>query len=88
MPNTTFSELREKQIVNVCDGACFGRICDMEFDCDSGVICSIVVPGPPRLFGLIKGREELVIPFSHIRKIGDDVILVDVGELARTHDRE
>ena len=81
MANTTFSELGEKEIVNICDGACLGRICDLEVDDCTGVICSIVVPGPPKLLGLIRSREELVIPFCRIQKIGDDVILVDIGDL-------
>ena len=88
MSNTTFRELREKEIVNICDGACFGRICDLELDCESGLICSIVVPGPPRLFGILKGREELVIPFSKICKIGDDVILVDVNTPGHVREKE
>lgn len=83
MANTTFSQLREKEIINICDGACFGRICDLELDPCTGVICSIIVPGPPRLFGLLKGPEELVIPFCKIQKIGDDVILVDVSDLKK-----
>ena len=44
----------------------------------SGLIRSIVVPGPPRFFGILRSDEELVIPYDRISKIGDDVILVDV----------
>lgn len=54
-----------------------GCICDLEIEEGSGLIRSIVVPGPPRLFGLLRSDEELVIPFCKISKIGDDVILVD-----------
>ena len=43
-----------------------------------GLIRSIVVPGPPRFFGILRSDEELVIPYDRISKIGDDVILVDV----------
>ena len=45
----------------------------------AGLIHSIVVPGPPRFFGLLRSDEELVIPFNKINKIGDDVILVDIA---------
>ena len=83
MANTTYSELREKEIINICDGARLGRISDLELDDCTGTICSIVVPGPPRLLGLIRGTEELVIPFCKIQKIGDDVILVDLNDLKR-----
>lgn len=83
MSTQTFSELRHKEIINICDGACFGRICDLEIDVCTGMICSIIVPGPSRLFGLLRGSEELVIPFCKIHKIGDDVILVDINSPIR-----
>ena len=54
------------------------RVCDLEVDLCSGTVCSIVVPGPPKMWGLLKSDEELVIPFCKINKIGDDVILVDI----------
>ena len=76
MANTTFCELREKEIINICDGARLGCICDLEIDDSTGTICSIVVPGPSRFLGL-------VIPFCKIQKIGDDVILVDIANARR-----
>ena len=83
MANMTFSDLRSKEIVNICDGACFGRVSDLEIDTCTGLILSVIVPGPPRLFGLMRGSEELVIPFCKIQKIGDDVILVDIADIAK-----
>ena len=82
MAGTTFNELLEKEIINICYGAMLGMICDLELDDCTGLICSIVVPGPTRLLGLIKNSEELVIPFCKIQKIGDDVILVNIEGLA------
>lgn len=79
MANTTFCDLKEKEIINICDGARLGCICDLEIDDCTGQICSIVVPGPTRFLGIIKNSEELVIPFCKIQKIGDDVILVDIS---------
>lgn len=76
MAETTFSELRRKEIINVCDGARLGCVCDLELDDCTGQICSLIVPGPARLWGLIRGSDELVIPYCKIQKIGDDVILV------------
>ena len=74
MANTTFCELREKEIINICD---------LEIDDSTGTICSIVVPGPSRFLGLLRNSEELVIPFCKIQKIGDDVILVDIVNARR-----
>ncbi len=77
---TTFSEMRHKDVINICDGARLGRICDLELDVDEcmGQLVAIVVPGPCRLFGILKSDEELVIPFHCITKFGDDVILVNI----------
>ena len=70
-------------VINICDGARLGCICDLEIDDSTGTICSIVVPGPSRFLGLLRNSEELVIPFCKIKKIGDDVILVDIVNARR-----
>ena len=82
MAQTTYSELRRKEIINVCDGARLGCVCDLELDDCTGVISAIVVPGQTRFFGLFRGSEELVIPYCKIQKIGDDVILVQVDGIS------
>ena len=76
MAVTTFSELRRKEIINVCDGARLGCACDLELDDCTGTICSIIVPGPSKFMGLLRGPDEIVIPYCKIQKIGGDVILV------------
>lgn len=75
----TFCELRNREVINVCDGARLGHVCDAEFDECSGQILSLIIPGESKLFGLIRSDEELVIPYSAIKKLGDDVILVEVN---------
>lgn len=75
----TFCELKSKEVINVCDGARLGRICDIEIDECTGQVISLIIPGENRLFGLIRSDEELVIPYSCIKKLGDDVILVEVN---------
>lgn len=76
MANTTYSELRRKEVINICDGARLGCICDLELDDCTGAVSAVIVPGPARFFGLFRGPEELVIPYCRIEKIGGDVILV------------
>lgn len=85
MPCTTFDELKRKDVINICDGANLGRVCDIEIDVTGpeGRITAIIVPGPARLFGILRSDEELVIPYHCIRKIGEDAILVEI-----THRRE
>lgn len=77
---TTFSELRCKEVINVCDGARLGRICDIELEiceCDAR-LTAIIVPGPCKFFGLLRSDDELMISHQCIIKFGDDVILVDL----------
>ena len=71
------SDFRQKEVINIRDGRRLGVIIDMEFDLDSGRIVAIVVPGPSRWLGFIKGSQDIIIPWEDIKKIGDDVILVD-----------
>ena len=79
MASMTFFELRRKEVINTRDGARLGLICDLEMDSVTGQVYAIVVPGPPKLWGLLRSDEELVIPYKCITKIGDDVILVDIA---------
>lgn len=72
------SDFRQKEVINIRDGRRLGVIIDMEFDLQAGRITAIVVPGPSRLMGFLKGDNDYIIPWDKIKKIGDDVILVDV----------
>ena len=73
-----FSELKCREVINVCTGERYGNVCDLVFDPCAGEIQAIVVPGGTRFFGLLKGREGMPIPFSKIKKLGEDVILVEL----------
>ena len=77
---TTFSDLKCKEVINVCDGGRMGCVIDLELDLCTGAILAIVVPGERNMLGLMKARDGIVIPFCRIQKIGEDVILVDMRE--------
>ena len=77
---TTFSDLKCKEVINVCNGGRLGCVTDLELDLCTGQILSIVVPGERSMLGLIRSRDGIVIPFCRIQKIGEDVILVDLRE--------
>ena len=71
-------ELREKEVVNVCDGERLGNICDVDFEERTGKICSLIIPGPCKIFGIIGRDSEYVIPYECVKRIGSDVVLVEV----------
>lgn len=80
MEKCSFYTLREKEVVNICDGRRFGYVCDMEIDTTCGSICSLIVPGEFRCFGFSKGNDY-VIPWDCVEQIGGDIILVRVTSL-------
>lgn len=75
MAGSRITDLGSKEVINICDGARFGYVCDVEIDVVCGQVSAIVVPGPNRW--KFWCREEYVIPWGAIRRIGEDVILVD-----------
>ena len=71
------ADLRCKEIINVADGRRFGYVGDVELDLESGHIRALVVPGRLRLFGLLGREEDRYIPWSSVRRFGEDIILVE-----------
>ncbi|NLS45553.1 MAG: YlmC/YmxH family sporulation protein [Firmicutes bacterium] len=76
------SDLRTREVVNVVDGRRLGPICDMEINLDTGQVISVMVPGPSRLMGILGRYNDYIIPWSRIKRIGMDVILVEANEYA------
>lgn len=71
------SDLRSRDVVNILDGKKLGNIVDIDLDLDNGRVLSLVLPGRTRGF-LFTKREEVVVPWNKIVRIGRDVILVEV----------
>ncbi len=78
----SFSQLRMKEIVNVATGMKIGFADDIEIDTETSQVRSIIVCGRQRAFGLMGRDDDIVIHCSDIRLVGEDTILVDVGERA------
>jgi len=76
------SDLRLREVVNIVDGRRLGTIKDIDIDVENGRITALVLPSPNRLLGLLGRDEELVVPWEKVRKIGLDVILVEVNTLS------
>jgi YlmC/YmxH family sporulation protein len=73
------SDLRLREIINISDGKKLGLIKDLELNLEEGKIEAIVVPGPGKFLGLFGKDNDYVIPWENIKKIGVDVILVDLN---------
>ena len=71
----SFTELRAKEVVNTQDGRRLGRVCDVVLCYPENRWIGLVVPNG-RGWGK---KHELFLELKHIVKIGEDVILVNVG---------
>lgn len=72
------TDLREKEVVNIRDGARIGCVCDVDIDTCSGRITAIIIYGKCKFMGVFGKSEDIKIYWENIRVIGDDVILVDL----------
>ena len=72
------SDLRVREVINIADGRRLGPIKDIDIDLEQGRISAIILPGPGRLMSFFGREEEIVVPWEKIKKIGLDVILVDL----------
>lgn len=72
----SFSELRTKEVVNTQDGRKLGKVCDIVLCYPENKWLGIVAPNG-RAF--CSKKNGLFIELRKIVKIGEDVILVNVG---------
>ena len=73
-------ELKQKEVINVTDCRRLGFVGDVDFDIMLGCIMALIIPGPAHICGFLGRETEYVIPFSCVKQIGSDIILVDVRE--------
>ena len=71
----SFTQLRTKEVINTQDGRRLGRVSDVVLCYPDNRWIGLVVPGG-RGFSR---RQELFLELKQIVKIGEDVILVNVG---------
>ncbi len=75
----SFSELKQKDVINILDGRRLGKPIDVTFT-ENACIEALVVPDSFNLLGFIKqSKNGVAIPWERVRRIGDDVILVELS---------
>ena len=75
--NCSINELKAKEVINVSDGARLGFVSDVEIDLANGKLTAIIVPGAYRMMGFLGKEDDIVIKWENIKKIGDDIIIID-----------
>ena len=69
----SFADLKDKEVINLFDGKKLGHIIDITFDGTSGQVLGVVLPGIKKF---MRKSEDIFVPISNLKKIGEDVLLV------------
>ena len=73
----TVYELCERDVVNVTTGQNLGKVDDISFEPETASITGVILYGRLKLFGLLGREEDRCIPWSAVRRFGEDIILVE-----------
>ena len=71
-----FTELQCKEVICVSDGRRLGFVNDVLVEVPEGRVHALVVPAQCQKLGM--RRDDYIIPWDCIRRIGPDIVLVDV----------
>ena len=74
------SEFKQKEVINIKTGKRLGAVVDFDIDSRSGRIVGILLPPAGKFTIFSKGEQDIFVPWENIRKIGDDVVLIDTPE--------
>lgn len=78
MENKKGLDFKRKEVINLKDGKRLGYVQDVNADFKTGTITELIVPGNTKFLNLFSSGNELVIPWSSIKVIGEDIIIVDI----------
>lgn len=73
------SKLAKKEVINFFDGTRLGvlREPDLLFDGVTGEIVALILPVEGGFLGFLKGKQQLIIPWEAVKRIGPEILIVD-----------
>ena len=74
---TTFGEIKQKDVINLINGAHLGRVCNITFSVPENKVIGFTVTG---CRGFKFSKQEIFLPINCIVKIGQDAVLVKFGK--------
>lgn len=80
-------ELKNKEVICICDGTRLGCVNDVEIDVKSAKVVAIIVFGRLKCFGLFGRHDDIIIRWDDIEIIGEDTILVKFKPKCRPNKR-
>ena len=72
------TDLQDKDIINIINGKVIGKIIDLSLDTD-GKLEYLIVEKTRFFLSLFSSKNEIRVNWKEIRKIGEDVILVELN---------
>ena len=75
-------ELLRREVIDLSCGEKMGYASDVELDTDSGRIAALILPEKGRGMNLFGKPNEIRIPWRDIRRISDDLIMVESSDLS------
>ena len=75
----TLCELHAKDVIQLKTGENLGRVDDLVFSEKTAGIEKLILHGRPRLFGLLGRDADLEIAWADVRRIGADVVMVEMA---------
>ena len=73
-------DLRNKEVINIQNGKSLGFVEDISLNLEKGMVEGIVIPQESSgLFSFFNKGGELLIPWDAVRRVGEEVILVELG---------
>ena len=77
------SKLYGKEILTLPDCERLGYLgdCDMLIERETGKIKSLIIPESKGIFSLLIEKKYLEIPWDRIKKIGSDMIIIDLADI-------
>lgn len=71
-------DFKHKEVINISNAKRLGYVQDVTADLETGIITSIIVPGSNKIFNMFSSNNDIVIPWTNIKCIGEDIILVEI----------
>ncbi|AKL95422.1 sporulation protein YlmC/YmxH [Clostridium aceticum] len=77
-----FSAMGGKEIVNLCDGSRLGVIAesDLLIDEKTGKIVALLIPDDKNFLNFFSNNSVLEIPWEAVKKIGNDMIIIELED--------
>lgn len=70
------SDLQNKDVISIIDGKKIGNIIDVKIEESNGKVISLIVEPSKFSINIFGTKNEFLIGWNEIEKIGEDVILV------------